>query len=71
MTHTFHLVIREATITLQDVAVLLRMRVHNRAAIDNLSDDWHGVVEDLLGLRPRVDPETQRPYLQGSSLRMT
>jgi len=33
--------------------------------------DWHGVVEDLLGLCPGVDPETGRPYLQGSSLRMT
>ncbi|KAL2906085.1 hypothetical protein RDABS01_004795 [Bienertia sinuspersici] len=53
-THTFYLVVGEATIMLQDVAILLGLRVHGRPVIDQPVDDWHAVLEELLGRYARA-----------------
>lgn len=70
-THTFHLVVGEATVTLQDVAVLLGLRVHGRAVTGPPHDDWAGLAEELLGVRPGVDEVSGKPVLDGSFLRTT
>lgn len=70
-THTFHLVVGEATITLEDVAVLTGLRVHGDAVIGSTAYEWSGLVEELLGVKPEVDEETQKPVLVGSGLTLS
>ncbi|XP_056682429.1 serine/threonine-protein phosphatase 7 long form homolog [Spinacia oleracea] len=69
-THTFHLAVGEATITLQDVAVLLGLRVHGAPVTGDGTGVWSALVEELLGIRPEPGDDG-KPVLQGSSLRMT
>ncbi|XP_021757150.1 serine/threonine-protein phosphatase 7 long form homolog [Chenopodium quinoa] len=69
-THTFHLVVGEATITLQDVAVLLGLRVHGPPVTGPPPrESWHDIFEELLGVRPGLD-EKGKPYLEGSTLKL-
>lgn len=51
-THSFHLAVGEATITLQDVAVLLGLRVHGRAVTGRSDYIWPELVHELLGITP-------------------
>lgn len=57
-THTFHLPVGEMTVTLQDVAVLLGLRVDGNALCGRTDLDWSAVVTNLLGRD--VDPTTFR-----------
>lgn len=63
-THTFHLTVGEATVTLQDVAVLTGLRVNGPAVTGTTDVDWDAVCQELLGVVP---PQTAR---RGSQLRM-
>lgn len=56
-THTFHFPVGEMTITLQDVAVLLGLRVDGEAICLRTDCDWSAEVNSLLG---RVDRTTFR-----------
>ncbi|XP_078162266.1 serine/threonine-protein phosphatase 7 long form homolog [Carex rostrata] len=58
-THSFHFPVGEMTITLQDVAVLLGLRVDGDALCVSTNRDWSDVVESMLG--KRVDKTTFRP----------
>ncbi|XP_027351336.1 serine/threonine-protein phosphatase 7 long form homolog [Abrus precatorius] len=49
--HTFHLSPRECTITLQDVVILLGLRIDGRSVIAPIGGDWAQIVEDHLGIR--------------------
>ncbi|CAH8362790.1 unnamed protein product [Eruca vesicaria subsp. sativa] len=51
-THTFHLPAGETTVTLQDVNVLLGLRVDGPAVTGTTKYNWADLCEDLLGLRP-------------------
>ncbi|KAJ3701071.1 hypothetical protein LUZ61_004776 [Rhynchospora tenuis] len=51
-THTFHFPVGEMTITLQDVAILLGLRIDGKALCYGTDCNWTAVVRDLLG---RVD----------------
>lgn len=68
-THTFHLAVGEATITLQDVAVLLGLRVDGDAVMGSGSHIWADLVEDLLGIRPY--PDNGKVVLEGMSLKLS
>ena len=41
----------EMTITLQDVAILFGLRVHDHSVIGSIDIDWHALCEELLGVR--------------------
>lgn len=64
-THTFHLAVGESTVTLQDVAVLLGLRIHGDSVTGTCDVHWDDLCEELLGLRPNVES------LEGSSLKVT
>ena len=66
-THTFHLPIGEATVTLLDVAVLTRLPIEGHAVcIDGRQfESWQDKVHRLLGVRPPAE------VTKGSSLRVT
>lgn len=56
-THTFHLPTGECTITLEDVALLLGLRVGGKAVTGSTMVSWTDDFLDLLGVMP---PESQR-----------
>ncbi|KAL2906190.1 Serine/threonine-protein phosphatase 7 long form-like protein [Bienertia sinuspersici] len=70
-TLTFHLPMGEATITLQDVAVLLGLQVHWEPVTGHASQLWNHLVEELLGVAPDDDPETGKPVLRGLTLKLS
>ncbi|XP_010500321.1 PREDICTED: serine/threonine-protein phosphatase 7 long form homolog [Camelina sativa] len=51
-THTFHLPAGEITVTLQDVNILLGLRVDGPAVTGSTKCSWADLCEDLLGQRP-------------------
>ncbi|KAG7594433.1 Serine/threonine-specific protein phosphatase/bis(5-nucleosyl)-tetraphosphatase [Arabidopsis thaliana x Arabidopsis arenosa] len=51
-THTFHLPAGEITVTLQDVNILLGLRVDGPAVTGSTKYNWADLCEDLLGQRP-------------------
>ena len=42
----------EMTMTLQDVAILFRLRVHGLPVTNTTDIDWNTLCEELLGLQP-------------------
>ena len=66
-THTFHLPLGEATITLLDVAMLTRLPIegHDVCTFGRQLDSWRDIVHRVLGVRP--PPEVSK----GSGLRVT
>ena len=54
-THTFHVPIGEMTITLQDVAILLGLRIHGLAVIGTCVFDVAALCDELLGVIPPAD----------------
>ena len=71
-THTFHLTIEEASITLQDTAVILGLPIHRHAVIGHGEGEWTALVWELLGvfLENPQDP-TKTKIIIGSSLKLT
>lgn len=63
-THTFHLPVGETTVTLQDVAVLLGLRIDGRLIISPIIPDVRAMCQELLGVTP--DERT----LDGTGLRL-
>ena len=49
-THTFHLPIGDMTITLQDVAIILGLRIHEHPITDTCDIDWSLLCYELLGV---------------------
>ena len=51
-THTFHVPVGEMTITLQDVAILLGLRIHGPAVTGTCAFDVAALCAELLGVIP-------------------
>ena len=51
-THTFHLPIREMTIILQDVAIILGLCIHGLPITGTCDIDWSLLCYELLGVTP-------------------
>ncbi|KAH1199418.1 Serine/threonine-protein phosphatase 7 long form [Glycine max] len=64
-THTCHLRCGKATITLQDVSVLLGLRTEWAPLIGSTNLDWADLCEELLGVRP------QEGELEGSVVKLS
>ena len=48
--HTFHLLIREKTITLQDVAIILGLRIHGPPVTSTCDFDVSSLCQEFLGV---------------------
>ncbi|XP_057524497.1 protein MAIN-LIKE 1-like [Amaranthus tricolor] len=71
-THTFHLTVGEATITLQDVAVIMGLPVEGQAVIGHGEGNWPALVHELLGVWPENPQDPSQPkIIVGSSLKLT
>ena len=64
-THSFHLPVGEATITLRDVAILTRLPIHGTAVTGHALVDPRGLVHRVLGVMPPPDA------IRGTGLRHT
>ncbi|RVX03559.1 Serine/threonine-protein phosphatase 7 long form-like [Vitis vinifera] len=53
-TYTFHLPVGEMTITLQDVAVILGLRIHGLPITGTCDIDWSLLCYELLGVTPSI-----------------
>ena len=51
-THTFHLPVGEMTITLQNVAIILGLRIHGLPITGKCDIDWSLLYYELLGVTP-------------------
>ena len=72
-THTFHLPLREATITLLDVALLTRLPIKGRAVstAGRRQSSWRSMVHRILGELPPADVirgERSALYVVGADL---
>ncbi|KAL6328847.1 hypothetical protein AAG906_003864 [Vitis piasezkii] len=61
-THTFHLPIGEMTVTLQDVAMILGLRIHGPSITGTCDIDWSQLCSELLGVVPPPS------HIRGSSI---
>ncbi|RVW47324.1 Serine/threonine-protein phosphatase 7 long form-like [Vitis vinifera] len=61
-THIFHLPIGEMTITLQDIAVILGLRIHGLSITGTCDIDWSLLYYELLGLWSWKRLHLGRPY---------
>ena len=66
-THTFHLPLGKATVTLLDVAVLTRLPIkgHTVCTVGRQLESWQDIVHRVLGVRPPAE------VAKGSRLRVT
>lgn len=71
-THTFHLPIGECTISLQDVSVLLGLRIDGPAVIGvtAVDDGWANLIEHIFGVNP-VSPISSESGLVGGRLKFS
>jgi len=65
-THSFHLPVGEATVTLRDVAILTRLPVHGSVVTGGAIVDPAGLVQNVLGQRPMGQGD-----IRGASVRTT
>ena len=52
MTHTFHLLVGEMSITLQDVAIILGLRIHGPSVTGTCDFDVSLLCQELIGVIP-------------------
>ncbi|XP_061347026.1 protein MAIN-LIKE 2-like [Gastrolobium bilobum] len=64
-THTFHMPVREMTITLQDLEAILGLATEGRVVTGYTHGNWRDVIQQYMGLMPReID-------LEGGNLKMS